>query len=164
MPNAGYQGSQVDMLGHDFDIFYNVFNDTGGALTNGDVMVLEFLNDHTAAGTKYPTLSTPATTAITVKVVVVNNAVIGKSTIADDAWGYAQFRGDCPAVTKTTTANPVAIDDYLKAMNSVKTAATDGTSGSTAFAATTFAVAKSVVATGVAGTVKAVLLGREVTI
>jgi len=128
-------------------------------------MVVEFLLDvDTTAGTNQPTVSTPATTSVAKVVGVVNNAKADKTTIADAEWGWVQTKGYCPAITKTTATNPVAIDDYLKAMNGVKTAATDGTSGATAWSAKTFAIAKSAVASGVAGTVTGFLFGREVTI
>lgn len=159
----GYKGNEVEMKGDVFDRFYKIYNDTGGVLTNGDVVTINFGADNDSTG-YYPLVATPATTSIPVVVGVVENSALGLGTIADQAWGFVQTRGYCPAITKTTTSNPVAINDLLKAMNSVKTAATDGTSGSTAWATTSFAIAKSVVATGVAGTVTGILFGREVTI
>jgi hypothetical protein len=158
-------GRAVTFIEEGFEQYFLVYNDTGGTLTNGDVVVVEFAKDvDTTAGTNLPTVKTPATSSIPVVVGVVNNAKAASATIADTAWGWVQIRGFCPAITKTTATNPVAIDDYLKAMNTVKTAATDGTSGATVFSAKSFAVAKSAVGSGIAGTVSGILLGREVTI
>lgn len=155
------------------------FNNTGGALTHGDVVVVSGLsaNSGEAASTKFPTVVTPATQATpkTSRVGVVDTSIAAEvnatrttsslgTSWPDQSWGYVQVAGYCAAVTKTTTANPVAIDDYMKAVNGVKTAATNGTSGSTANDQLAFCVAKSVVATGVAGTFSAYLLDHEVVI
>ena len=149
----------IGIVRNSFDTFYLVYNDTGGALTNGDVVRVDLLKDvDTAAGTNEPTVSTPATATVAVVVGVVDNTLKNASTIADAAWGFVQIRGYCAAITKTT-ADAVAIDDYLKAANAVKTASLDS-----AYSAKSFAIAKSAKAGGVAGTVTGFLLGRETTI
>jgi len=166
-----YEGSGViDRIELGQNLWIKAYNNQAAAATytNGDVVVLSGLsaNSGEAANTKYPTIVVPATSAtpVTVRVGVVDNTVAGLATIGALSWGWVQIRGYCNAVTKTTTANPIAIDDYVKAMNGVKTAATDGTSGSTAFSQKSFGVAKSVVATGVAGTFTCYLFGDPVTI
>jgi len=166
-----YVGSGViDQIEVGRNQWIKAFNNQAASATytNGDVVVLSGLsaNSGEAASTLYPTIVVPATSAtpVTVKVGVVDNTFEGKTTIAALSWGWVQVRGYCQAVTKTTTANPIAIDDYVKAMNGVKTAATDGTSGSTAFSQKSFGVAKSVVATGVAGTFTCYLFGDPVCI
>ncbi len=151
------------------NVFIKAFNNTGSALSDADAVVISGLskNSGEAASVLYPTIIVPVTsgTPVTVQPGVVRNADMNlPAGIAVGAWGWVQIAGHCLGVTKTTTANPVAIDDFLKLMNTVKTVATDGTSGSTALSQKSFAVAKSVVATGVAGTVTCWILGHEVTI
>jgi hypothetical protein len=150
----------VGIVRKGFDIFYLVYNDTGGALTDGDVVAVEFLGDaDTTNGYNIPTVSTPAASATSAVIGVVNNQMKSATSIADAAWGYIQVRGYCPAITHTT-ADGIAIDDYLTAKDGVLTASLDGGP----YSVSSFAIAKSAKTGGVAGTVTGILLGREVTV
>lgn len=156
MPIANY--NDVDRRGDTDAKFIKVYNNLGSALAEGDLVVLSFVGS--TAG-YYPTVTVPATTSVPVTVGVVANAGFGVSGIPDASWGYIQTRG-LASVTKTTAANPIAVNDFLLAGNGIKTAATESTP--TTFTAKTFGIAKSVVATGVAGKADVYLFGDKVTI
>jgi hypothetical protein len=126
-----YQGAKgaIDVVERDFNKFIKVYNDLGSAVTNGDVYHLSYERDAdslTVAGR--PTLVACATTSVPRQTVVVNNTILGESTIADQAWGYVQIQGYCP---KIKVASTVAIDDYLQGANGSQEAADDGTSQTT---------------------------------
>jgi hypothetical protein len=142
--------------------FFLIYNDTTATLTNGDVVMVEFTKDvDTTDGTNLPTVATPATATVAVKVGVVNNSKAGSETILDGKWGWVQTKGYCP---KISTAGGVDnAEDFLKAVNTLKTAAPDGTSGSTVYSAMSFGISKSADSSG-AAYVDGILFGREVTI
>ena len=124
---AGYQGAAgvIEMIGADFDQFIKVYNDIGAAVTNGDCYFLDFVRDvDSMTVAARPTLEAMATSAVYRQIVVVNNAQLGKTTIADTEWGYVQIRGYCPKVKCGST---IAIDDFLQGANASSTAADDGT-------------------------------------
>jgi hypothetical protein len=111
---SGYQGAAgvIDMVGEDFDQFIKIYNDKAGTLTNGDVYFLSFIRDiDSMTVAARPTLDAVAqSAAIYRQIVVVNNAPLGKATIADTEWGYVQVRGYCPKIAVVST---IAIDDFL---------------------------------------------------
>ena len=156
---SGYQGATGVLIEAQdgANRYVLVYNNLGSALVNGDCVVLTYKQ---SAGGFYPTVTVPATASVAVKIGVVENSIMGKSQIDDATWGWIQMKGYCPAITKTTASNPVAVDDYLNATNAVRTVA----SVTSTYDAKTFAVAKSVVGTGVAGTCTGILLDREATI
>ena len=152
-----YNGSDHDSAGNG--------GVTPATRTNGDVVQVSYTNPTPGtASVNAPCLARPVTNSVACRIGVVNNALLNLSTIAVAAWGFVQVAGYCPAITKTTAANPIAVDDYVTAVTVVCTASTDGASGATAISAKSFAIAKSVVATGVSGTFTGFLLDREVTI
>src|SRR3972149_9719774 len=127
----------VDYVVAGNDKFIKIFNDTGGALSDGDIVAIDFLKDTTTTnGTNQPTVSTPADTAVLIQLGVVNTFLLNKTTIADDEWGYVQTAGYCPKIT-CTTADAVVKEDYLSLLTSTKTAF------SAAFSSDSFAIAKS---------------------
>lgn len=147
---GGYQGAagNFDVLEGNGQKFIKVYNDTGAALTNGTVKVLEWLDDvDSLSVSAYPTLGTAATNASAlVTVVVVNNTPMGKASIADATWGYVQVEGYCETIIAATGG--VTDEQYLEVLNG-GTAATDdgatlttksfGIAKATALAAATFA-------------------------
>lgn len=120
--------------------YIKVYNDTGSAVTNGDVYFLSYEKDaDSLSPSARPTLEAMATTSVYRQIVVVNNVLLGATTIADQAWGYVQIAGYCPDVNTDVTS--VAIDRYLQGKNSAATAADDGTTITTdSFAITVGAI------------------------
>jgi hypothetical protein len=124
---VSYQGDlgALDVIQDGFNKWIKVYNDLGSAVTNGDVYFLDWHRDaDSRTVATYPTLVACATTAVQRQVVVVNNAPLGLTTIADAAFGYVQVAGYCP---KVKCASTVAIADFLEAVNASQQAADDGT-------------------------------------
>lgn len=135
----------------DGSIFYKIYNDSASALSNGASYFLSFIPTSTAGA--YPTVAACASAAVAQKVVVVNNAQSGKTTIPAYSWGYVQYRGYCPKVL--CTAN-LAAKEFIQAADGVAVAVDDGTS----VTADSFAILLTTTASAVAYT-DAMLLGRE---
>jgi hypothetical protein len=155
----GYQGGLgvIDFLpGGDGEKFVKVYNDTGAAVTNGDLFFLSYAKDaDTLSPSARPTLDACATSAVYRHIVVINNAPLRGATIADAAWGYAQVMGYCPKVACAAT---ISIDDFLGGSNSTPAiAADDGTT----IANTSFGIAVTAYS---AGFCTAILFGERVTI
>jgi hypothetical protein len=155
----GYQGGLgiIDFLpGGDGEKFVKVYNDTGSAVTNGDLFFLSYSRDSESLTVALrPTLDACATSSVWRHIVVVNNAPLRGATIAADAWGYVQLMGYCPKVACAAT---IAIDDFLAGSNSTPAiAADDGTTITNA----SFAIALTAYATGFC---TAILFGERVTI
>ena len=145
MPNgpfAGYEGQlgAADRIEEGNIVRQKVYNDTGAAITNGDVYFLSWLKDaDSLSPSARPTLDALATTAIYRQVCVVDNQPNGLTTIADAAWGYVTTRGYCPYINTDVTT--VAIDRFLQGKNATATAADDGTTITTdSFAITVGAI------------------------
>lgn len=141
VPNyRGALGALAKINGGNGEVYQLVYNDTGSAITNGDVYFLSYLKDaDSLTVSARPTLDTPATTSVYRQIVVVNNTPLGLSTIADAAWGYVQISGYCPDVNTDVTS--VAIDRFLQGKNTAVLAADDGTSYTTdSFAITVGAI------------------------
>lgn len=150
-----YQGAGTPtVISEGFDLFIGVYNETGSALAEGDVVKVNPLNSTTAG--MYPQATVPATQAAIVHLIgVVNNAKMGSASIANASWGLVQIRGHCP---KVATAGAVAaVDHQLITTNTTKTATS---SGATTESTAAFASAKSTV--GGAGFVSAWLHGRVI--
>jgi len=125
---SDYQGAEgmTDVIVEGFDVYIKVYNDTGAAVTNGDVFFLGFAVDADSLDpSTYFTLDALATSAIYRQIVVVNNRILGKATIGDTEWGYVQVRGYCPDVS--ITAASVAKSRYLQGKNATATLEDDGT-------------------------------------
>jgi hypothetical protein len=157
-----YVGSQPIRIEDGGNFYKLCYNNSGAAFTNGDLVQVSELNVNPGevadTNTNHPTIITPATTAVTVEIGVVANGILGKATIAAGAWGYVQTEGDALA----TYGDTIAVDDYLDAQDSAKTAIPDGTSGSTAYTDKTWAVAKQ---DGTVGQLKKVTIyGRDVAV
>lgn len=128
VPN--YQGAlgSVEIVENGHDLFVKVYNDTGAAVTNGDVFILSYEKDaDSLSPSARPTLTAvPASSAIYQHIAVVNNARKGKTTIADQEWGWVQIRGYCPALN-TDAAGSIAADRYVEAKKSTAVATDSGT-------------------------------------
>lgn len=149
-----YEGAKgsFEFFENGFDQFIKAYNDTGAAVTNGDVYFLSFLKDaDSLSPSARPTLDAAATTTVYRQVVIVNNAPKGLDTIADTAWGYVQIRGYCP---KVKAASTVAIDDFLQGTNATQEAADDGTT----ITADSFGIAVTATASGFC---EAILFGER---
>jgi hypothetical protein len=153
---SGYEGGAgviAWLPGGDGELFIKVFNDSDAAYTNGGVYGLSFKNDSDSNGF-YPILESPTTDTDALHwIVVVNNSPLGKATIADDAWGYVQLKGYCPAITVNTT---VTLDHYMELITATAYATDDGTTKTTG----SFGIAKSTSATSVTG----ILFGERVVV
>ena len=128
----GYRGAlgAYPVIRNGFDKFILVYNDTGAAVTNGDLYHISYEKDaDSLSPSARPTLTACATTSVYQHIGVVNNSPLGASTIADQAWGYVQVRGYCPDV-KCTTATQ-AIDTYIQGTNGTQAATNDGSSRTT---------------------------------
>jgi hypothetical protein len=136
----GVVGTGGEIIRAGFEEYIKVYNDIGSAITNGDCYFLSWLKDaDSLSPSARPTLDAMATTAVYRQIVVVNNHILGKSTIADTEWGYVQKSGYCPDVN--TNVTNVAIDRFLQGLNAAATAADDGTSyTSDSFAITVSAI------------------------
>ena len=97
-----------EIIGGNGEKWLLIFNDTGAAITNGTAYVIKYTND-TINTAYFPGVATPATLAGQISLVgIVDNSILGQSTIAAAAWGYVQVKGFCnSALTAVTTA------DYL---------------------------------------------------
>lgn len=137
---SDYVGSTggVDWIeGSGGELFVKVYNDTGAAITNGGVYILDWTDDADSKG-YYPTPGTAATqSAAIIEVVVINNLPLGKTTIADQAWGYAQYKGYCPAITAGSGGQ--TDEQYLEVLNGTIYSTNDGASKTTK----SFGIAKS---------------------
>lgn len=130
MPSGNITNNYLGALGsyaviqNGMDKYILVYNDQAGTITNGDVYFLSFLKDADSASPSYrPTLDVPATTAIYRQVVVVNNFILGKTTILDTEWGFVQIGGYCPDIN--TSGGSVAIDEMVQGSNGLVTAVDD---------------------------------------
>lgn len=118
-----------------------VYNNTGGALTNGDIKEVSFLVDtgtlNAAASTSAPMIvavpKAPATSAGEITVVgVVDNSKLDLSTIADTAYGYVKVAGVIQALCNGGT--DIVIGDQLEVLTTataftVAASASSGASG-----------------------------------
>lgn len=118
-----------------------VYNNTGGALTNGDIKEVSFLVDtgtlNSAASTSAPMIvavpKAPATSAGEITVIgVVDNSKLDLGTIADTAYGYVKVAGVIQALCNGGT--DIAIGDQLEVLNggtafTVGASASSGASG-----------------------------------
>ncbi len=164
MPNRDVQNysggwTGVDTMGDTIEKI-QVYNGTGGDLTNGSVVMISWQLDGTSG--IGPVIATPASSSgVHVRIGVIENSDNPNdgtgfyAGIKDGGTGWVRLFGYCPVVhgTAATTAG-----HYLIAANSVYTG-TDAAS----YADTVFAV----VITGhasTAGDTDAFLLGREITI
>jgi hypothetical protein len=129
---TNYQGAEgaAEVIENSMEKLILVYNDLGSAITSGDVYHLSYERDADSLTVPArPTLVACATSSVYQHIAVVNNARLGKSTIADKEWGYVQVRGYCPDV-KCTTATQ-AIDTYIQGTNGTQAATTDGASRTT---------------------------------
>jgi hypothetical protein len=122
IPNYRDQIGAVDMPGDDPDQYLLIYNDSGAALAEGACYFVTFIPSGTAG--KWPTVTTPATSAVRQVVGVVNNWLFGSATIADKSWGYVQTRGYCSKVLMTAG---LADQEFLQCADSSTTAVDDGT-------------------------------------
>jgi len=101
--------------------FFKIYNDTGAALANGDVMVVDYSIDLDSVGAHY-IVREPLTGAWPRYICVVNNSPKGLATIEDATWGFVQISGFCPLVKTNGT---VATEDTLEVLTAVRTAQRD---------------------------------------
>lgn len=113
---SNYEGtSGVFELVDGDDSYVKVYNNTGGALSNGAIKVLSYIAD--ADGNIVAVPVAPATEATEANlVIVVNNWLLGKSTIANSAYGFCQFKGNVTASVDGDTVD-VAAGDQLEILN-----------------------------------------------
>ena len=118
-------GIMPEFSDSDGNTYVYVYNDTGAAISNGDVYMLGYAADaDSLSPSAFNTLDACATTAIYRQMVVVNNLPLGKTTIADQEYGYVQKKGYIPKVKVAAT---IAIGDYIQGANASQEAADDGT-------------------------------------
>ena len=128
------------------ELFIEMYNDTGAALTNGGVYIIDWTDDADSKG-YYPTPGTAATEATAIiEVVVVNNLPLGKTTIADQAWGYFQYKGYCPAILIAT--GDMTDEQYMEVLDATTTATDDGATKTIG----SFGIAKSAAVAAALGT------------
>lgn len=176
---ANYQGATLASpeiyIGATGEKWKLVYNNTGGALTNGAIKELSYLVDtgtvNTAATTALPMIvavpKAPASSEedgeIT-EIGVVDNSVVNEATIANGAYGYVKVQGVVDALCDGTSAD-LAIGDQLEVLNAgtafiVAGAASSGASG--LILPECVAIALEAYATNSAALKKVHLLGRMV--
>ncbi len=155
MPSSdaqNYVGAGVpELISEGFDLFIKVFNETGAALTKGQVVKVSFANSTSGM---YPQAVQPGTNSAVIHMMgVVANSKLGSSSIANLAWGLVQIQGYCPEIATAGTVSTV--DHQLVTTNTSYNATS---SGATTETTAGFAAAKSIV-TG-AGFVSGWIYGR----
>jgi len=134
-----------------YDVYIKVFNETGAALTEGQVVKV---SPASSTSGQYPSAVQPTTNAAVIHIIgVVNNGKLGVSSIANLTWGFVQIQGYCP---KIATAGAVTTVDHQLITTNASYNATS--SGATTETTASFASAKSTV--GGAGFVSGWLTGR----
>lgn len=155
---SNYRGLVGDIIEQGYDVFYEIYNNTGAAIANGAVYKVVFAADGTTGN--YPTVAATATDSAGISLIcVVNNGVLnngGGTGIPTTSWGYVQTRGECPTVN---VSNATTIGHALDGSNAAQTCAD---SGAATIDAKAFAIARS--STTGAGSVSATLLGFRVQI
>jgi hypothetical protein len=129
------------LVGANGEVWLPVYNNTGGALSNGAIKELSYLVDtgtvNAAASASAPMIlivpKAPATSAGEITVIgVIDNSVLNEDTIADGKIGYAKVSGVVQALVNGTA--DVAIGDQLEVLNGgsgfiVAASASSGASG-----------------------------------
>lgn len=169
MPIPSYQGGPnfanlETLVGGDGQKLIKVYNDTGGALTNGAIKTLAFEVD--ATDTSNPIirgiLKAPATQTTESNIIcVVDNAILGLGTIASTDYGFVCVEGYTQALCDGTT--DIAVGDQLEVLNTGTAftqgaAATSGDSG--ALVPEAAAIAMQAYTTAADAVKKVLLIGR----
>ena len=106
--------------------FLGVYNDSGGAHTDGDNFFLSFLTD-VDSQSQWPTLDAMATSAI-YRLIVAVIPKSGLSGIADTAYGFVQSRGDMNNGVGVLTTGGMTDENFLQGTNASQALSDDGTS------------------------------------
>jgi hypothetical protein len=150
----GYRGGNaVGTIGFGDERFIRVYNETGGDLAAGSVVLVSYANSSTAG--VFPRAASIATDSVGISQVgVVANYMSGTGTIKSATWGWVQIKGYCPVVLSTDVTAGHALKATNASVRAVDEAATTVT-------ALTFAIAKEAVSG--AGSGGAYLLGVRTT-
>lgn len=155
---SGYQGQSgaIETKYGDGKGFVKVYNNTGGAITEGKVYALGI----TVVSSKItPVPITPATETTTSNYIIVYNpALNGDVSLADATWGWFQFYGECEANVDGT--GDVAAGDQLEVITDGTAFISAGIASGAVFESNCAAIALDARTTNSVGLATVFLLGK----